>query len=150
VTADDAVATIREWIIVQYLGEFCIFGFAERHASTGGLSWVISTPVVDLSATAAGTLRTISGRLYILGKRIEEPDLDEEGRVALRMLIRPDGVYSHDEQLDLLWLTALKMARHLGLKAPPRAAHDAIAVFVQRHGAAYQMMRDSVRIGRPS
>jgi hypothetical protein len=88
--ADAAVtATMTLWMVVDAFGKKCLFGYADRHPKTGGLSWVLSTPVVEFTATA-DRARTASGRVYALGRPITESDLDEEGGVALRLLLAGD------------------------------------------------------------
>ena len=73
-------ASMDPWLVVDVNGEPSLFGFAWRHPSTGGLSWMLSTAIVELDA-AAGRARTASGRVYQLGRRIEPCELDEGMRL---------------------------------------------------------------------
>jgi hypothetical protein len=129
-------ATMSAWMMVEASGEVCLFGYATSHPSTGGLSWVLSTRVVEFAPTM-DKARTASNRIYALGRHVTVRELDEEGRVALRLLLSDgaDGDPGRDD--DVAFVTARKMARHLGVNAPPR--HDPIAVerFIEAHHDAY-------------
>lgn len=129
------------WLVVDVNGEPSLFGYARRHPNTGGLSWVLSTPIVELYE-AAGRARTASGRVYELGRRIEPCELDEEGGVALDLLrsrYTPEGALSGD---DVSWLTARKMARHLNLAPPPRDVPGAVEQFLRTYHRRYLAARD--------
>jgi hypothetical protein len=78
-------ASMDPWLVVDVNGEPSLFGHARRHPNTGGLSWVLSTPIVELNETTGRAL-TASERVYELGRRIEPCKLDEEGGVALDLL----------------------------------------------------------------
>jgi hypothetical protein len=102
-------------MIVNYQGSACLFGFADKHARTGGLSWTLSTPIQEHVGAYA---RTLSGRIYHLGDQITEAKLTEEGKIALRLLT-DHSPYPEMED-DVRWISAQKMARHLNLLPPPR------------------------------
>ena len=131
---------MTEWLVVDKFGEEVLFGFATSHPNTGGLSYVLSTPVLEF-IESADRARTASGRVYSLGRQISHRELDEEGQIALRMFLAddPSGYPGADD--DILWLSARKMARHLGLIAPPRADPVAVDRFWQMHLRAYGKLR---------
>jgi hypothetical protein len=107
--ADAAVtATMTLWMVVDAFGEECLFGYSDWHPTTGGLSWVLSTPVEEFTSTA-DRARTASGRVYALGRQISAKDLDEEGRVALGFLLERNFQYPGASD-DVKWVTAQKMA----------------------------------------
>ena len=128
-----------------------LFGFALRHPSTGGLSWMASTELVrmDLEASLCGTR---SGRVYLLGRRFrpEEVALEgEEAALAFAILVEEDrasGSQSAPTRLDRLWLSSCKTARHLGVAPPGRDRREIIG-FMNRHLAEYgaAMARRSCR-----
>ncbi len=123
-------------MLVDVEDEEYLFGFAERHPETGGLSWTLSTPVVEFDE-ASGRARTASGRVYELGKRIWVDELDDEGRLALRVLLN-DGVTENPlDRIDIAWLRARKMARYLKLEAPPYRDTVAIERFVRSYPGRY-------------
>jgi hypothetical protein len=133
-------ATMTKWMVVEAFGEECLFGFAAEHPNTGGQSYVLSTPVLELTASA-DRARTASGRVYALGRAINFRELDDEGRVALRLLLA-DGQHEYPgDSDDLAWVTAQKIARHLRVSAPPRADPVAVERFLERHMAAYLALR---------
>ncbi len=140
-------AAMDPWCLVPLTtGGQVLLGYATQHASTGGLSWVRSTPVVDVDEVA-GRARTASGRTYRLGRRIEPADLPAEGEeawLAYDTLVRCDAAdhrtvppLSTDRHRDSLWLGALKMARHLGIAAPERSL-AVVEDFIRRNIDAYQ------------
>jgi hypothetical protein len=147
---DDAAATplanapvtakMTLWMTVDAHGDECLFGFAVQHPTTGGLSWVLSTPIVEFTQTA-DRARTESGRVHALGRQISSRDLDEEGRVALRLLLADDMSEYPGRNDDVAWLTSQKMARHLGVGPPPRGAYVAVEQFIERHRRAYLALR---------
>ena len=96
---------------------------------------MLSTPVEEFT-TAADRARTVSGRVYALGRQISARDLDEEGRVALRLLLAGDLQYPGVSD-DVKWVTAQKMARHLRVTAPPRSDPIAVERFLEKHHEAY-------------
>jgi hypothetical protein len=143
------------WCAVPLIGgERVLFGFAVWHPNTGGLSWVCSTPIRKLDAES-GQATTASGRHYRLGRRIQPEDVPNEGQeawIAFDLLIGADAAdgdalprISADPAGDTQWVTACKMARHLGLTAPSRAPTDVEAFLVQNMGA-YMRRRTA---GRP-
>jgi hypothetical protein len=133
---EEVTATMTSWMLVDAFGDECLFGFAERHPSTGGLSWVLSTPVVEINQ-AEDRARTKSGRVYALGRQITPDELDEEGSVALGLLLE-DGPPRHPaDERDKNWLVARKMARHLQLGAPPRSDPAAVVRFLSTYRDAY-------------
>lgn len=132
-------ATMTEWMVVDAFGEECLFGFAPSHPNTGGLSYVLSTAVEEFTESA-DRARTASGRVYSLGRQISHRDLDEEGQIALRMFMAddPNGYPGADD--DLRWLSARKMARHLGLTAPARSDPVAVENFWKTNVEAYMKL----------
>lgn len=133
-------ATMSRWMVVDFLGEECLFGFADEHPLTGGLSYVMSTPVVEFTEST-DRARTASGRVYALGRLISARDLDEEGHLALR-LFWTDGQHDYPGYGDdIAWVTARKMARHLRVSAPPRADPIAVERFLERNMEAYLARR---------
>lgn len=141
----EVTATMSTWMLVDTFGDECLFGFAERHPSTGGLSWVLSTPVVEFTE-AMERARTASGRVYALGRQITADDLDEEGCVALALLLA-DGAASNPRDIrDTNWVIARKMARHLQMSAPSRADNEAVSRFLERYRDLYLSQRGG---GRP-
>lgn len=111
-------ATMSRWLVVEAYDEDCLFGFAEIHPRTGGLSWLLSTPIIELSEEVCRA-RTRSGRVYQLGRKMSAPELDDEGRTALRLLLNRDDCPGRAQ--DTAWVTAQKVARHLALVPPPRS-----------------------------
>jgi hypothetical protein len=139
-------AKMTAWMLVDCFGEECLFGFAELHPNTGGLSWVLSTPVVEFSATV-DRARTQSGRVYALGRLISSRELDEEGRVALRLLLPDDQADYPGRADDVAWVVARKMARHLGETAPLRTDPFAVERFLRRHMSTYLRYRRGLSSG---
>jgi hypothetical protein len=130
----DAVMTV--WMTVDAFGAECLFGFAAKHPSTGGLSWVLSTPVVQFTE-AADRARTASGRVYVLRRQISVREVDEEGRVALSLMLGNDREQYPRHDDDVAWIVARKMARHLRMASPPRADPAAVEQFIESNRAAY-------------
>jgi len=131
---------MTEWLVVDKFGEEVLFGFATSHPNTGGLSYVLSTSVLEFTESA-DRARTASGRVYSLGRQISHRELDEEGQIALRMFLS-DGPNAYPGAGDdLRWLSARKMARHLGLIAPPRADPVAVEQFWETNLEAYLRLR---------
>ena len=64
----EITARMDPWMLAEAFGEECLFGFAGLHPATGGLSWVLSTPVAEFNE-AADRARTASGRVYALGRQ---------------------------------------------------------------------------------
>jgi hypothetical protein len=146
-------AVLDPWCLVELGdGSESLFGFAVEHAGTGGLSWVLSTPVVWLDE-AAGRAQTSSGRRYVLGRRITPLELPtEEARIAFSLLVSPhledpDSAppFAGDADLAATWVAACKMARHLKIDAPP--LHDPAAVrdFVAANMERYLLHRHGRR-----
>ncbi|NOG73675.1 hypothetical protein [Roseicella sp. DB1501] len=146
-------ATMDPWCLVELGdGDEVLFGFAVEHARTGGLSWVRSTAVVWLDETA-GRARTASGRRYALGRRTTMADLPtEEARIAFALLVGPhladpdagppvDG----DPAAAAAWVAACKVARHLGLDAPPLSDPAAVARFITSNIESYALLRSGRR-----
>ncbi len=123
-----APASLSRWMVVLRDDVECLFGFADRHPRTGGLSWLLSTPLVGLDEERARAV-TASGRTYLLGRRIGDHELDEEGRLAKSILLHGlEGVQLGP--CDLAWLMACKWARHLRMTAPLRTDCEAVYGFM--------------------
>jgi hypothetical protein len=143
--ADEPVtASMDPWLVVDVGGEPSLFGFARWHPNTGGLSWLMSTEIVELDE-ARGRARTQSGRVYQLGRRIEPGALDDEGRLALRLMLARWIEQAEPPDEDLHWLTARKMARHLNLSPPPRDDRGAVEEFLTAHHERYLAHRSRLR-----
>lgn len=143
-------ACLDPWCAVPLAsGREVLFGFATRHPATGGLSWTRSSAIRRLNAARHRAV-TASGRRYELGRRIELPDILEEGEeawVAFDLLIgsdaADDGVVppiSADAGADMRWVAACKAARHLGVAAPGRAPRQ-VAAFLRQNSAKYLALR---------
>jgi hypothetical protein len=143
-------AVMDPWCLVDLAdGTESLFGFAVEHAGTGGLSWVLSRPVVRLDEVA-GPAQTSSGRRYVLGRRITPLELPtEEARIAFSLLVSPaledpktGPPFAGDADLAATWVAACKMARHLKVDAPP--LHDPAAVrdFVASNMERYLLHRN--------
>lgn len=129
-------AMMSQWMVVDVMDEQCLFGFAERHPNTGGLSWVLSTPITEFTASS-DRARTASGRVYQLGREISVCDLDEEGRVCLRLFLAEDRDAYPGAEIDRAWVVARKMARHLELTAPSRNDPAAVERFFELYRESY-------------
>ena len=138
------------WCTVPLVkGGAVLFGYAMRHPVTGGQSWVSSSGVVELDATAR-RVRTRSGRLYELGRRIELEDIPEEGEeawITFELLLGHDVADEEavprrvaDPSDDWEWVAACKAARHLGAVPPRRVPRD-VHEFMRQHRAAYLALR---------
>jgi hypothetical protein len=138
------------WCAIDLVsGHRVLFGFAWRHPSTGGLSWLRSTPLFHL-ATVKRHAVTQSGRRYALGRQLAAKDMPDEGDeawVAYQLLFGEDArnastmpVIAVDPWHDARWLTAQKIARHLRVPPPPRAG-EPVARFREQHGVAYLARR---------
>jgi hypothetical protein len=143
------------WCAVPLIGgERVLFGFAVWHPNTGGLSWVCSTPIREFDA-ASSQATTASGRHYMLGRRIQPEDVPDEGEeawISFDLLIGADAAdgdavppISADPARDARWITACKVARHLGLTAPSRAPTD-VEAFLVRNMGAYALRRAAGRL----
>lgn len=125
-------------VIVE--GESCLFGFAAHHPVTGGLSWLLSTRVVELEE-ASSHAHTASGRFYRLGRRITVTELGEEGRLALRLLVTHRDLPGPERSVGVAWLCACKMARHLSLPEPCFGEDAKIKLFLAQYGPRYARLR---------
>ena len=133
-------ACMDPWLTVDATGETCLFGYALLHPRTGGLSWVLTTPLVGFDRHGRQA-RTASGRLYALGREIRQEELDEEGAVALRLLVRHPYATDPASERDRIWLASQKMARHLGAPPPTRNSHDTVIQFVALNALRYRAVR---------
>lgn len=136
-------------LVLLTTGEEILFGYANRHPLTGGLSWMCSSPVDEFDCVG-GRVRTRSGRIYSLGRRIYQSDIPSEGKeayLAYELLLgdevkgenalpRPDS----DRGMARMWVITCKMARHLGLP-PPDLVPAEISEFLVRHRRAYIALR---------
>ena len=140
----DEPAYMSSWMVVRFDGNDCLFGFADRHVLTGGLSWVLSSPLIELDEVGARAT-TSSGRRYILGTRITVEELDDEGQVARDVLVLRK--YSLDvARHDLAWLVACKWSRHLCQPAPDRSDREAVERLLQLAREQYRLLRTGGRI----
>lgn len=149
---DEPDADMDPWCLVPDGDKPVLFGFAHRHPLTGGLSWVLSTPVVAIDPTH-GRAVTLSGRQYALGRRVAVPELpDTEARIAYALLVAvhlgiDTSVLLGDLDADLArqWIIACKMSRHLDLPVPERK-RSVLKAFYARNAARYaSLMRVSRR-----
>jgi hypothetical protein len=132
--AAPATAALDPWLPITEVDEArgtsltYFFGFALAHHRAGGMSWMITSPVVSTSNVRA---TSESGTIYALGRRLSSPEeiQDREGQVAFRALV----LRAADEG-ERSWLTACKIARHLGLSLPLPYEHDR---FLADHSGAY-------------
>ncbi len=141
--ADRGSALVDPWLLVTGHDGLCLFGFAVRHGGTGGLSWVLSTPVRYLDLLSAQA-RTRSGRRYDLGQCITVHELDEEAGVALHLLLDRQHFHPGPDS-DARWLTACKMARHVGVAIPSRNCAELIDDLIERHRGRYAALRSEGR-----
>lgn len=140
--SDEAKARMDPWCLVETPGgDTVLFGFARDHPATGGQGWVRSTPVYDMDDDESGAV-TASGRRYELGERVEPDSLPAEARTALALLAGPvAGACVPDDPITAVaWLTACKMARHLGVE-PPAMEKAAVSAFAREHGELYRFLR---------
>ncbi|SDB22552.1 hypothetical protein [Belnapia rosea] len=138
------------WCLVELAdGTETLFGFAVEHSGTGGLSWVLSTPIVWLDA-AAQQAETASGRRYALGREVTADTLPTiEARIAFAFLVSPHSPAAiplppvkGDLFTAAMWVSACKMARHLRLEAPPLEDSAAVIHFLETNIEQYRMLRD--------
>jgi hypothetical protein len=144
---EPTTAEMDPWLLVEVHGEDCLFGFAKWHPTTGGLSWTRSTPIIELDETA-GRARTASGRVYALGRAIEFEELDEEASLAWCLVAGAVSMPEAARWRGVRWLTARKMARHLGTVAPPRSDPEAVEKFLEAHRERYLSLRRGWDKGR--
>ncbi|WP_109516977.1 hypothetical protein [Teichococcus aestuarii] len=146
-------AAMDPWCLVALdTGYEHLFGFAIQHAGTGGLSWVLSTPVVWIDA-ATGRAQTESGRRYTLGRAVTPEALPTlEARIAFALMVEPqltDPLPLPPVPKDLpaarKWVVACKMARHLGVEPPPLKDEAAVAHFLGANMERYWRLRDGRR-----
>ena len=149
-SGDGPNAVLDPWCLIELEGDDeVLFGYALRHPSTGGLSWLTSSPVVWLDEVA-GRAVTRSGRRYGLGRRMEPHEIPSEGEepwMAYDILLRGDAAdeeavppFSADPAADHRWLASQKMARHLGVAAPGRDPRE-VHAFIKRHLMSYVAQR---------
>lgn len=148
----DFDAVLDPWCLVPLQdGEDVLFGYALSHPGTGGLSWLVSTPIRDLNPRRDRAV-TASGRRYRLLRRIELEDIPDEGDeawVAFDLMLGGDVAdidavppISADPPADTRWVAACKMARHLGL-APPQRSPKNVEAFIAAHLSTYLRRRAS-------
>ena len=136
-------AAIDPWLLLALSnGETALFGYCLTHHRLGGLSWVLSSPLLSLDETG-GAARTRSGTHYLLGCRIEVGDLpDDEARASLESLTGGNDTGSGSTRA---WLAACKTARWLRLPGPPRSDAAAVEAFLGMHRTAYLALRRKAR-----
>ena len=137
-------AHLDPWCLVLLeTGESILFGYALRHAKTGGLAWLSSSEVLDLQE-ASGRGVTRSGRRYLLGRQFKAIDVGAEGeeaRLAFELLVgREYEDLDALAEVDRRWLMAMKAARHLGIE-PPARTDSATRTFFDRQAVAYFAIR---------
>ena len=131
-------AHIDPWLVVKLGDDHHLFGYCKRHEETGGLSWIRSSPLVEMDADCQ-CATTASGRRYSLGNQATPADLEGvEPRLAFQLLVEQADVPKSRDDPRIRWLSCQKMARHLGVE-PPRLARDEVEAFIVQHGAAYQV-----------
>jgi hypothetical protein len=146
----DMTAAIDPWCVADTFDGKELFGYVVRHHRLGGLSWVRTSPIVELDASA-GIARTLSGTRYQLGRRVQVEDIpllgDDEPWLAFDLLVRndlgdPDIIpeRSADAVSDEQWLMACKAAHWLKLP-PPRRFSAEVAAWLQEHAKAYLELR---------
>ena len=131
-------ARLDPWLPVSSNGRTSLFGYCRWHERLGGLSWLLSTPVVETDEEQLRA-RTVSGRVYSLGRRVGVGELpDEEARLVYRLLTGPQ-TWRGDPipHVDLFWLSAMKVSRWLGVESPARGALEELWVFLATTRAAY-------------
>jgi hypothetical protein len=141
---EPTTAEVDPWMVVEVEDQPSLFGFALHHPRTGGRSWVLSTMIVEMNE-AADRARTASGRIYALGRRITSTELDEEGTLALRLLLAKWTGLEPPPDQDVRWLTARKMARHLRLEPPSRDDPVTVELFLRNYHEHYVAKRDGRR-----
>jgi len=134
---EPTTAEMDPWLVVDLGGEDHLFGDATWHPNTGGLSWVLSTEIIELDVKA-GRARTASGRVYRLGREIGLVELDEEAVLAMHLLTGEPTVGLGEYMRALSWVSACKMARHLSLEPPRRDDPAAVQEFLNTHVDLYQ------------
>ena len=139
-TASVPEAHLDPWLLVHASGTDRLFGFATRHPRTGGLSWCLSSPLIELDRWRC-TARTASRTSYGLGRPGTLTSLGEEGETAFALLLGTGEGDQSDHPRDVAWLTACKIARHLDLQLPGRRSHDEIGALLRKWGSAYQALR---------
>ena len=146
-------ALMDPWCLVELADGFeALFGLEVEHAGAGGLSWVLSTPVVWLDA-ATGQAETTSGRRYALGREVTADTLPTiEARIAFAFLVSPHSPaaiplppVTRDLITAAMWVSACKMARHLRLEAPPLEDSAAVTHFLETNIEQYRLLRDGRR-----
>lgn len=134
----DATAHLDPWMaFCQRPGDdrspcsLFLFGYALHHHRLLGLSWVRTSPVLNLD-TGAGRAATASGSRYALGRRVaSSEELGLEGRVAWTALVRDTAT-----PLERRWLGVCKAARWLGVASPP-LDEEAVKAFEAEHTPRY-------------
>lgn len=143
-------ASMDPWCVVPLVwGQEILFGFVTRHPVTGGLSWTRSSAIQRLDVARRRAV-TASGRRYALGRRIELQGIPEEGEeawMAFDLLIGDEAAdddavppISADPARDASWVSACKIARHLGIAGPNRAP-SRVDAFLREHYANYLALR---------
>ena len=151
----DFDAYLDPWCAVPLIGgDDVLFGFALAHPTTGGLGWLVSTPVRSLDRKRRRAV-TASGRRYRLGRRIalrDIPGQGEEAWLAFDLLVGADAAdldavppISADPAADRQWVAACKMARHLCLAAPSRAPRE-VEAFISENLHAYLRRRAAAKL----
>lgn len=141
-------ARLDPWCVVPLdTGETVLFGFATSHPVTGGLSWTVTSELLELNRAGNGA-KTLSGRRYVLGRRFAPLDVGAEGEEArlafASMVEREFEGQDALRKVEELWLTSCKMGRHLGVEPPPRRSSE-IRQFLRQHGDAYLAARSRRR-----
>ena len=132
-------ARLDPWFPIEDRGAHVLFGYSPWHEELGGLSWLLSSPVMEFDDHHLRA-RTRSGRVYELGRRISAAELpDDEARLVHCLLTGP-GTWRGDPtpHADLYWLAALKVSRWLGAQAPARGDVDGLRKFLVTTRDAYR------------
>jgi hypothetical protein len=146
---DNTDASMDPWCLIRLAGGDVLLGYAARHPATGGLSWVRSTPVVEINELARWA-RTESGRRYRLGRGIalaELPRVSDEGWIAYLLLVaRAEGMLADSDgsffETAASWLAACKAARWLKVH-PPRRNRSEVDAWWAEHLEVYVAVREA-------
>ncbi len=141
-------ARLDPWLLAEPGGVTILFGYCRWHEKLGGLSWLVSSPVLELD-TSRLRARTLSGRIYALGQRIAADDLPDDEALLAHRLLTGHRTWRKDRVplADLSWLSALKVSRWLGVEAPARGRIDELRGFLAITRTAYRAALQAAGVG---